>query len=220
MIPITALPHATAESWTDQCAELGRMLGLAGPVPDAVLRRALADQRFAYHLLSCSGRPEMLERFFRAPATLAYAEPAQAGQSARAAGRSAGQKGQTTGLAVSQPDQAAALVAGEADQSGFDLARTATRALARWAKSGFVRADPQAYERRLAACLRCDQLAEPPRSVLAKIAAPGAGDRADGKVCGACGCFVTRKAGLASESCPLPDLADPARSRWGEPLEA
>lgn len=191
MTTTTALPDATAGSWADQRAELGRLLGLAGPVPDAVLRRALADQRFAYHLLAVSGRPEMLERFFRAPATLAYAEPAD------------------------QADRA-----DKVGQTSLELARTATRALARWARSGFVRTDPQVYQRRLAACLRCDQLAEPPRSVLAAIAAPGAGDRAEGKVCGACGCFVTRKAGLASESCPLPDPADPARTRWGEPLEA
>lgn len=191
-------------NWAEQRAELGRLLGLAGPVPDAVLRRALAEQVFVYHLFASAGRPEMLERFFQAPATLAYAEP-------------------TTSPAASPAEQASAPTAGQAgqaDQGNLDLARTATKALAKWATSGFRRADPQVYERRLAACLGCDQLAEPPRSVLAKIAAPGAGDRADGMVCGACGCFVTRKAGLATESCPLPDPADPARTRWGDPVEA
>jgi hypothetical protein len=169
-----------AVTWDEQRAEFGRLLGLAEPVPDAVLRRALADQRFAYYLLSFRGRTDMLDRFFRAPATQAYA------------------------------------AAPVARQSGRELAANAARALARWGKSGFALASSEVYERRLTACLGCDQLSAPPRSLLSRITAPSAGDRAEGRVCGACGCPVTRKAGLQSESCPLPDPADPAHTRWGE----
>jgi hypothetical protein len=185
---------ADAGTWPDQRAELGRLLGLDGPVPDAVLRRAVAEQRFAYYLLSFRGRPDMLGRFFRAPATLAY-------------------ELEDPGLAESSPAARGAA----APQRNGELVRGAATALARWARSGFVRASTEVYERRLAACLRCDQLALPPQSLLSRIAAPGPEDRAAGRACGACGCPVTRKASLASESCPLPDPGDPARSRWGEP---
>jgi hypothetical protein len=177
----------TESDWETRRAEFGTLLGLPDPVPDAVLRRALSDQQFAHYLLSFTGRPDMLSRFFTAPATLAYAEPE----------------------APRSP----------APQGGAELARNAARALARWGRSGFVRVGAETYERRLTACLGCDRLADPPRSLLARITAPGPEDRAAGRACGACGCPVTRKAGLASESCPLPDPADPARTRWGEPRE-
>jgi hypothetical protein len=175
-------------TWSDQRADLGRLLGLGGPVPDAVLRRAVAEQRFAYYLLSFRGRPDMLDRFFADPATLAYGVAGSARSVAR--------------------------------QRNGELVRSAATALARWAKSGFIRASPEVYERRLAACLGCDQLSLPAQSLLSRIAAPGPADRAAGRACGACGCPVTRKASLASESCPLPDPGDPAHSRWGEPRES
>lgn len=178
--------QADVASLDDQRAELGVLLGLDGPVPETVLRRAVADQRFAYYLLSFRGRPDMLDRFFRAPATLQYARPQHT----------------------------------VATQRGGELVKNATGSLARWARSGFVRSEPEVYERRLLACLGCDQLSSPPPGLLSRIAAPGPQDRAGGRVCGACGCPVTRKAGLATESCPLPHPGDPARTRWDEPREA
>lgn len=195
-----------AASWQEQRAELGRLLELGEPVPDAVLRRALAEQRFYYYLISFRGRPDMLKRFFRAPATLAYQDAGGVAQARQQTSRS-------PAAAAARRSDATAV----APQRAGELIGSASAALARWTRSGFARPTQEVYERRLAACLGCDQLSLPPPSLLSRIAGPGPADRAAGRVCGACGCPVTRKAGFASESCPLPDLADPVRTRWGEP---
>ncbi|MFE6104962.1 hypothetical protein ACFVQ4_34145 [Streptomyces laurentii] len=48
------------------CGELGRILGLDGPVPEAVWRAALADEEYARALLTCRD-PSRLQRLLKYP---------------------------------------------------------------------------------------------------------------------------------------------------------
>lgn len=72
-----------------------------------------------------------------------------------------------------------------AEESLSTLIGRAARSLAVWAKAGFPVVDEATLAERLAACEACPLLVR----------------RAGEPVCGACGCFVTAKARLASERC-------------------
>jgi hypothetical protein len=98
-----------------------------------------------------------------------------------------------------------------------ELTAKAGKALYSWARTGFALLDQEAFEARFAACEACDLLSEAPDTLLYRVTRS---KRGDPRVCGACGCVAARKARLASESCPMPDPMDPARTRWGEPMRA
>jgi hypothetical protein len=103
------------------------------------------------------------------------------------------------------------------NHSDRHLVAKAARSFARWAKNGFTRADEVTFQRRMAACLDCDQLTAPPDQLLYKIATTGSSERS---VCKACGCVANRKARLSTENCPLAHPDNPLLSRWGEPHSA
>jgi hypothetical protein len=84
-----------------------------------------------------------------------------------------------------------------------ELAARGSRALLRWAGTGFTTVDDDTYARRLATCDVCPDL------VRKEVGNP---------VCGRCGCRVRWKARLTSESCPAPSPADPGLTRWGDPV--
>lgn len=73
------------------------------------------------------------------------------------------------------------------------LAARAATSLAVWAKAGFPVVDEATLAARLAACAGCPSLITDPDRAIYKVAGE--------PVCGACGCLVTAKARLASESC-------------------
>jgi len=75
--------------------------------------------------------------------------------------------------------------------------------------------DDAMRDRRLGACLSCDRLSAPPKGLLYKVAGLMT---ADNRTCSACGCFVTAKARLPRENCPLPATDGSGLSRWGEKL--
>jgi hypothetical protein len=86
-----------------------------------------------------------------------------------------------------------------------ELAARGSRALARWAATGFTTVDDATYQRRMSACVQCPELS---------------GQGSDRPVCSLCGCRVVWKARMTSESCPAASPDDPSLTRWGEPAGA
>ena len=75
----------------------------------------------------------------------------------------------------------------------------AVTAFWRWARVGFGVVDPDTLSRRLEACGRCEHYVDAPRGVLHALARRAVNES---KICACCGCFVRKKARLASEACP------------------
>ncbi|HYF32997.1 MAG TPA: hypothetical protein VD993_17855 [Chitinophagaceae bacterium] len=118
-----------------------------------------------------------------------------------------------TNLLMQPAGVTATATAANGNYSNLQLIGKAAKALLDWSKTGFSTVDERTYERRLAACHRCDQLEAPPDKLLYKISL---GKKEDKRTCKSCGCVVSRKARLTSDSCPLEDPANPGFNRWGE----
>lgn len=68
-----------------------------------------------------------------------------------------------------------------------------------WARVGFGVVDPETLASRLGTCERCEHHVDAPPGVLHTIARRALNES---KVCACCGCFVRKKARLATEACP------------------
>jgi hypothetical protein len=68
--------------------------------------------------------------------------------------------------------------------------------------------------RRLAACDACPKYVPAPPSLLSALAGMVLPDT---RICSHCGCFMAKKARIASSRCPELDPDNPALSRWREP---
>lgn len=99
-------------------------------------------------------------------------------------------------------------------RSSAATVKHALNAFWRWLRQGFDMADPPTTGRRLAACRRCPHCGPPPDTLLYALAK---GITRETRICTLCGCFVFKKAGIATESCPAPDPVTPEVTRWGEP---
>lgn len=97
-----------------------------------------------------------------------------------------------------------------------ELAATAAAAFWRWARAGFGVVDADTYERRLQACGGCVHYQDAPSGLMQ---AAGRAAFREQKVCGLCGCFMGKKARLATEGCPAPHPTAHGLTRWGEPVE-
>ena len=90
--------------------------------------------------------------------------------------------------------------------SHAELVQRAGKAFARWARSGFSTVDQGVLALREETCLACDKL-QRPAALLQKLVTsapqPVIGKRAADSICGVCGCSISKKIRLASESCPL-----------------
>jgi hypothetical protein len=185
-----------ASSLSEARAAFGDFLGLSAPVPTGALNRAFADQYYRHTLLLNRNRPETLRLLLNQPANTAFEE----------------------GGPLSDPaptPSASAVVATPVAFSNGQLVAKAGKSLFDWAMTGFAVLDQEAFEARFSACERCDRLSEPPETLAYALTRT---KRSDPRVCDACGCTAARKARLASEQCPLTDPADPALTRWGEPV--
>lgn len=80
------------------------------------------------------------------------------------------------------------------------VASNALAAFWRWVRAGFGVVDATTYARRIESCARCELYVEAPEYVLYAIAKTAA---RESRICSACGCFMAKKARLASESCPV-----------------
>lgn len=178
------------------CAALGSGLGLDQPVPVSVMRRAIVDKAFAFHLVNAAGNARLLGVLFDDPRNRQYEDGADSSESALPPSTAA------------PPDPVL--------PSNATLAWRAGQAVARWGASGFGRVAPEVFEARFSTCQTCEYLVEPPDRVVYKVKLRR---ESDPRVCAACGCVASRKAALPTENCPVPDQADPSLSRWGEPMK-
>jgi hypothetical protein len=110
-----------------------------------------------------------------------------------------------------------------ASNTNISLIAKAAKALMRWRKSGFKIVDAGTLVRRENACLACPNLQDT-ESVVRYIIAYSSqnekpGQRTGQKVCALCGCYAAKKMLLPTEACPATDPANPALTRWGEPVQ-
>lgn len=172
---------------------LGEFLGLPGPAPEEVVRRALDDPSFETDLITARGVPGFLRALFDQPATRRYAVPDAA-------------------PAAPSPAGSAALIARAAGavlrwgKAGF-------------ATAGIE--DLRRREDACLACPHLSEPRAAVQKLVPAGPAPTAGDRTGArtgrKACGLCGCVVARKIRLATESCPDAHPRRAGLSRWGEP---
>lgn len=100
-------------------------------------------------------------------------------------------------------------------KSDIEILGKISGAIWHWAKTGFSIADQSTYEKRYSICMQCPRLADAPRKLLYKVITANSVDE---KICTLCGCVVSKKARIASESCPDKHSEHPELSRWEEPL--
>ena len=107
-------------------------------------------------------------------------------------------------------------------KSNLDLISKATTAFIKWGKAGFSTVDLETLERRENACLRCPHLKDPERTLQklmsGKKSSEKVGSRVGKKVCELCGCTVSKKMRLPTESCPSADPILVGMTRWNEPI--
>jgi len=106
-------------------------------------------------------------------------------------------------------------------KSNWELTQKAVKTLVNWGKAGFSVVDDETLERRENACLACPHLSEPQKLVQKIIPSKEInqkiGQRTGKKVCNLCGCNVSKKIRIPSESCPDKHPTQAAMTRWGEP---
>jgi hypothetical protein len=185
MLPKLA-EHVTGLEWEQAREAVGRVLGLATPVPAAALRRAMVEDAYCQALLAAPSNPARAQQLVNDPRNGPFTLP---GDGVDAAGASTH------------------------SDSTSRLMIKAGAALTRWAASGFATVDQETFERRWGACTVCPELVEAPDSWVYKVTMSS---KSDSRICGACGCVAIRKARVASERCPRPDPARPGLNRWGE----
>ncbi len=100
-------------------------------------------------------------------------------------------------------------------RSNTQLAKKATKALLEWGKSGFNTVEKEIYHKRLNACDKCEFIKDPPSQLAYKIKLKR---ESDPRICGACGCGVSRKAWLSTETCPVADPSKKGFNLWNEPV--
>jgi hypothetical protein len=107
------------------------------------------------------------------------------------------------------------------DKTNLELISKASHTLLKWAQTGFSVVDDETLERRENACLACPHLSEPQKLVQKIIPSKEInqkiGQRTGKKVCNLCGCNVSKKIRIPSESCPDKHPTQAAMTRWGEP---
>jgi hypothetical protein len=156
----------------------------------AVMQAALDDPTYAHNLLICRSEPVFLKHLLAHPPK----RPA-----------------------MPSPEQV------HTDQSNLALIARASKALARWAKTGFSVVDDKVLERRENACLDCPNLVAPTKLLQKLVASHQAvetiGQRTGHKICDLCGCNVSKKIRLSTESCPAKHPTQPGMTRWSETRE-
>ncbi|MFU5865266.1 hypothetical protein ACM7T0_17235 [Pseudomonas aeruginosa] len=99
----------------------------------------------------------------------------------------------------------------KAEFGTLELLQRGSRALLAWSKTGFSTTDPVERQQRTDACLAC-----PDRRAAAGH--PLHASRSDLGVCGLCGCPLSRKVAMTSETCPGQLAGEPSRNRWGQTI--
>ncbi len=106
--------------------------------------------------------------------------------------------------------------ASSSDLSTSELLSGFKKAMIRWTRTYFTKADVQTAARRLAACSNCEHLRAAPEQLVYRVATVFVSG--DNRICDLCGCFVNKKVLIPTEACPDADPSMPEFSRWGDPI--
>lgn len=101
-------------------------------------------------------------------------------------------------------------------KSDIEILQKVSVTLVNWAKTGFAIADEATYQKRLQHCMQCPNIADAPPKVIYKIITA---NQSNEKMCQLCGCIVSKKARIASESCPDMHPHLDQWTRWEEPIQ-
>jgi hypothetical protein len=175
------------ELFEDIRRHLGECLRLPTPTGAEVTARFLADDRFAKTLIATRNIPMVRDRMLLDPANATFTVPIGNGPDTNMTPRA---------IAARALDAANAYVT--------------------WGAEGFRPVADPILEKRRAACLSCDQLRAPSRSMDMLLSVTGSDT--DRRICAACGCPFRKKTIMPSERCPMPSRDDPNLSRWGDPI--
>jgi hypothetical protein len=89
--------------------------------------------------------------------------------------------------------------------SSTNLLKKSTESAIKWLTNGMRFAPRETYKQRLETCARCQYLSNPSNAIVYKLSGTK-------KICGLCGCDVSKKARLLSEACP--DSTNGIYGRW------
>lgn len=142
-------------SLDELCQQMGQFLGLAEPVPAAVVRRVVDDPLYAHELVISRNAAGFLRVLLNDPANARYVE---------------------------QSDTAVAPTA--IKRSNLELATKAAGALAKWTRGGFAQVDLATYERRFSICKACPNLIDPPDQLAYRLVRGEGLDRKICNACG------------------------------------
>lgn len=180
----------------EQCRQFGSILGLNGPVSEEVLFAAVHDPSYAHNLLSARRSEMFLNYLLSNPPKVEVPREIE-----------------TATVSETADGQAAS-------HSNIELAKKAGQALWKWAKAGFAAVEEDVYRKRMNACMACPHSQSKPDKLLysALSKSTSANDGMAEKICGKCGCVLSKKTKLPTESCPdnHPELA--GMTRWEEPI--
>ncbi|EFM12228.1 hypothetical protein PaecuDRAFT_0908 [Paenibacillus curdlanolyticus YK9] len=197
----------------EQRRQFGIILGLNGPVSEEVLFAAVHDPSYAHNLLSARRSEMFLTYLLNNPPIV---QQVGGGEAIGALGAA-----QAANAAIPEgTDMASAAGGTTASHSNMELAKKAGQALWKWARAGFATVEDDVYRKRMSACATCPHIQSKPNKLLynALTATSSAADDSAEKICGKCGCVLSKKTKLPSESCPdnHPELA--GMTRWEEPI--
>ncbi|WP_341277702.1 hypothetical protein [Paenibacillus sp. FSL H8-0537] len=202
----------------EQCEQFGIILGLKGPVSEKVLFAAVHDPSYAHNLLSARRSEMFLTHLLNNPPIVEMGEGEEVLGSPGVSG--------TTGASdasLSHATEVSTFTGGPAAaHSNTDLAKKAGQALWKWARAGFATVEDDIFRKRMNACMTCPHIQNKPDKLLYNALSGTTSATVDAaeKICGKCGCVLSKKTKLPTESCPddHPDLV--GMTRWGEPISA
>ena len=96
----------------------------------------------------------------------------------------------------------------KAEHTTGELIQRGSQSLLTWARTGFSTTDPVEREQRSEACRQCPHRRAPGANLLQAT-------RSELGVCGLCGCPLSRKVSMLSETCPGESPDTPGVNRWG-----
>ncbi|WP_338551342.1 hypothetical protein [Paenibacillus sp. KS-LC4] len=213
----SAAQEAFTGSIKEQCEQFGIILGLNGPVSEKVLFAAVHDASYAHNLLSARRSEMFLTHLLNNPPVVEMDGGEEILVTPEALAREVSD--------ASRPDaKEVTAFTGEssATHSNADLAKKAGQALWKWARAGFATVEDDVYHKRMSACMTCPHIQNKPNKLLYNALSATTSVAADAaeKICGKCGCVLSKKTKLPTESCPddHPELV--GMTRWEEPIPA
>jgi hypothetical protein len=105
---------------------------------------------------------------------------------------------------------------GPADNlTGRDVFHNASLAMLAWAKDGFGKVDQDVFNSRVDACKKCEYSRAAPSSIVYSTIILGS----DNLMCGKCGCIISRKARMRTETCPDSHSDNNGLNKWGQSVK-